>query len=78
MKAYLGDAVYADFDGFGLVLTTEDGISETNRIVLEPEVLRSLVEYVDARLKDLSMFSGVLDPTPGRRGIFGRGRREDL
>ena len=48
-KAYLGDAVYVDFDGFALWLTTEDGIRETNRICLEPEVYRALTEYV-ARL----------------------------
>jgi hypothetical protein len=46
-KEYLGDAVYAQFDRFGaLVLTTEDGISVTNRIILEPEVLAALEDYV--------------------------------
>lgn len=50
MKAYLGDAVYADFDGFAVVLTTEDGIRATNRIVLEPEVVQALEAYV-ARLR---------------------------
>lgn len=50
-KAYLGDGCYIDFDGFGLVLTTEDGIRVTNRIVLEPEVYTGLVHYV-ARLKE--------------------------
>jgi hypothetical protein len=46
-KEYLGDAVYAQFDRFGaLVLTTEDGISVTNRIVLEPDVLAALEDYV--------------------------------
>ncbi len=40
LASYLGDGVYADFDGFAVVLTTEDGVSVTNRIVLEPEVLR--------------------------------------
>jgi hypothetical protein len=50
-KAYLGDGVYLDWDDFGtLVLTTENGIRETNRIVLEPEVYAALLEYV-ARLK---------------------------
>lgn len=47
-KAYLGDGVYVGHDGFGLVLTTEDGIRETNRIVLEPEVYSALVAYVEA------------------------------
>ena len=47
MKQYLGDAVYVNFDGYALTLTTEDGISISNAIVLEPEVYRALVEYVD-------------------------------
>ncbi len=50
-KVYLGDAVYVDFDGFALWLTTEDGLRETNRICLEPEVYRALTEYV-ARLRE--------------------------
>ena len=45
-KTYIGDGVYADYDGFGIVLTTEDGVSVSNRIVLEPEVYNSLVEFV--------------------------------
>jgi hypothetical protein len=47
-KLYLGDGVYLEFDGYALVLTTEDGINVTNRIVLEPEVYAGLVRYVDA------------------------------
>lgn len=46
MKSYLGDGTYVDFDGYSLVLTTEDGISVQNRIVLEPAVYQALVEYV--------------------------------
>lgn len=45
-KSYLGDAVYVEHDGFGLVLTTEDGYSTTNRIVLEPEVWGALETYI--------------------------------
>ncbi len=45
-KMYLGDAVYAEFDGWDVVLTTTDGISTTNRICLEPEVLAALDEYL--------------------------------
>ncbi len=47
LASYLGDGVYADFDGFAVVLTTEDGVSVTNRIVLEPEVLAALQAYVE-------------------------------
>jgi hypothetical protein len=39
VKVYLGDGVYAEFDRGEIVLTTENGIEVTNRIVLEPEVL---------------------------------------
>ena len=46
-KVYLGDSVYADFDGFGIVLTTENGQGASNTIFLEPSVLASLNEYVD-------------------------------
>jgi hypothetical protein len=46
-KQYLGDGVYVDFDGYALVLTTEDGIKETNRIVLEPSVYNSLKDYAE-------------------------------
>lgn len=45
-KSYLGDAVYVEHDGFGLVLTTEDGYSVTNRIVLEPEAWHALETYI--------------------------------
>ena len=45
-KAYLGDGAYVEFDGFGLSLTTEDGIRTTNRVYLEPEVFRALTAYM--------------------------------
>ncbi len=48
MKQYLGDGVYANFDGFMIVLTTEDGIRESNRIYLEPQVWDALQDYVKA------------------------------
>ncbi len=34
MKAHLGDGAYVDFDGFGLVLTAENGITATDTIYL--------------------------------------------
>ncbi len=40
---YLGDAVYASFDGYHIWLTTGDGNDQ--RIALEPSVFRALVEY---------------------------------
>jgi hypothetical protein len=46
VKVYLGDGVYADVEYGALVLTTEDGIQVTNRIVLEQEVYNALVRYM--------------------------------
>ena len=47
-KDYLGDSVYADFDGFSIVLTTENGYGPSNTIALEPNVLRALDHYREA------------------------------
>ena len=44
-KRYIGDAVYAAFDGYHIILTVEDGIKATNRIALEPAVYNALVKY---------------------------------
>ena len=46
MKSDLGDGVYANFDGYSLKLSTENGYEETNAIFLEPEVLAELFRYV--------------------------------
>lgn len=44
---YLGDSVYASFDGYHIVLTTNNGYPDDprNRIALEPEVLKQLNDY---------------------------------
>lgn len=42
-KVYLGEDVYALFDGFNLVLTNEDG---TEEIFLEPDVVTKLVTFL--------------------------------
>lgn len=49
MKSYLGDSVYVEFDGYGLVLTTENGLPDdpSNRIVMEPFVIGALMEYIE-------------------------------
>lgn len=49
-KEYLGDGVYVDLDEWGaIILTTENGLKITNRIVLEPIVCQALKEYVDRK-----------------------------
>lgn len=50
-KQYLGDAVYVEHDGFGLTLTTENGIYATNTIYLQPDVYAALVGYADGLRK---------------------------
>lgn len=56
-KEYLGDSVYAEWDGHGIVLTTNNGYDDDprNRIVLEPEIyfgLARFVEKIKATVKD--------------------------
>jgi hypothetical protein len=44
---YLGDGVYAKREGECVVLATSDGLSTTNRIVLEPDVLERFSEFLE-------------------------------
>jgi hypothetical protein len=46
-KVYLGDGVYAKYDGWNVILTTENGMFSTNSIYLEPEVVRALQLYLE-------------------------------
>jgi hypothetical protein len=43
-ETYLGDAVYASFDGFHVWLRTGDGNNQ--HIALEPTVFEALLKYV--------------------------------
>ena len=54
-KTYLGDSVYADWDGYQLVLTTEqgDGVA-SNIIYLEDQVIGALFEYLKLLQQRLS------------------------
>lgn len=47
LEAYLGDSVYAEFDGWGVILETRNGLPDdpSNRIALEPAVLIELVKF---------------------------------
>ncbi len=48
-KEYIGDSVYVEFDGYGLVLTTDNGFGPTNTITLEPEVFHALARFTHWR-----------------------------
>lgn len=45
-KVYIGDSVYANYDGYAVILTTENGFGASNTIVLEPEVLAMFLDYL--------------------------------
>lgn len=45
LAEYLGDGVYAIFDGFGILLHANDHENPTDRIYLEPSVLGSLNRF---------------------------------
>jgi len=48
MKKYIGDNVYAFYDGYDITLTTEND----NKIIIVPEVwkeLRTFVKFIDAK-----------------------------
>lgn len=47
-KIYLGDSVYAEYDGYGICLTTENGLpgDPSNEIFLDPGVLNNLIEWI--------------------------------
>ena len=52
-KSYLGDGVYIEQNDFGqVVLTTSDGLSDTNTIYLEPEVVRAIGRWLQSNAKE--------------------------
>jgi hypothetical protein len=44
-KIYLGDGVYADFDGYQVRLTTWDGIEVKNTIWMDLEMIELLMKW---------------------------------
>ncbi len=44
-KAYLGDAVYASWDGVHIVLTVENGKRVVERICLDADAWTNLIRY---------------------------------
>ena len=58
---HLGDAVYARFDGYYLILTTSDGATTTNVVYLEPLVYSALVDYVN-RLREGGSYVSTIPP----------------
>lgn len=46
---YLGDGVYVTTDRGMVKLYTSDGLSETNVVYLEPEVLRAFLRWAEEK-----------------------------
>lgn len=56
-KTYVGDSVYVEFDGFSVIITTENGYPDDprNRIAMEPDVWRKFKEWgiaLDAAIRE--------------------------
>jgi len=48
-KTYLGDGLYAEFDGYGIWLRAD--VPNTNNIYLEPSVLWSLRNFYESAVE---------------------------
>jgi hypothetical protein len=48
---YLGDGLYAHFDGYQIELYASDGICKTDRVYLEPAVFKTFLLYVESLKK---------------------------
>lgn len=46
-RAYLGDGVYASFDGYQVWVWTSDGIMDSKKIALDPDIIASLVSFYE-------------------------------
>ena len=67
IKTYLGDSVYAKFDGYMLVVYTDNGFGPRNVIAMEPEVLASLIEFNERarqQMRDALLADSKLAPQP--------------
>ena len=47
IEEYLGDGLYAKYDGFHIVLMANSHISPTDTVYLDPHVFASLQRFVD-------------------------------
>lgn len=46
---YLGDGLYASFDGFQVRVFAFNGVNTTDEVFLEPETYRALVDYANRK-----------------------------
>lgn len=65
IEEYLGDGVYASFDGYHIWLDLR-GQDNTTRIALEPQVLKALVQFRD-RIEEVMREACPLTMPPARK-----------
>ena len=53
LREYLGDGLYAEFDGFQFRLYASNGIRVTNEVFLDELVVRSFFQFVKSSLEKL-------------------------
>ena len=76
-KEYLGDGAYVDFDGYSIILTTEDGISTTNSVVLDPGPLKQLEEWLERLRLEVGQTEPRTCVTCEGSGLFARATRDE-
>lgn len=45
-RCYLGDSVYVEYDGYDVIICTNNGRGDENTIYLNPDVIKRLLEYL--------------------------------
>jgi hypothetical protein len=46
LPVYLGDGLYAEYDGWQIRIYASNGVRVTNEVYLEPSVLQSFLSYI--------------------------------
>ncbi len=46
-KVYLGDGLYAQFDGYQIALTAENGVEVLESVYLDPYVYKAFTRFVE-------------------------------
>lgn len=51
-KHYLGDGLYAAFDGYHVVVTAEDGVRVTSAVYFDPLALKKFLRFIGGGFGD--------------------------
>lgn len=53
-KEYLGDGLYAEFNGYQITLKANDPISPSDVVYMDEDVIASFIRFVDSIKEDKS------------------------